>query len=181
MKLVLAAALPLAALPLIADALGKVNVFQSWFGSGGQYNAVGKYINGLLGLNTDAAEQTRLNATVNEVRNNFNRTFSSITGVDLFSPFTPEKSIWLQNQINSEINIAVNRLNTARAANNAGEMRVFARYIKAFEILTAENKQRLIDARAQIPGGNAPQNEQLQKIGVGAAVAGLALKLAGVI
>ena len=177
MKLVLAGALPLAALPIVTNALKKTNAFQALFGPGGQYSSVGAYIGQLLNLG-DGGEQARLNATINEVRQNLNRTFTGITGADLFNPFTPEKAAWLQTAINAEIAGAVQKLNTARAAGNAGEQRVFARYIKAFEILTAENKQRLLDAKAQIPGAN---DNNFQKVAVAASVGGLLLKLTGAI
>lgn len=180
MKLVLAAALPLTALPLIIETLGKVNAFQTLFSPGGKYFTVGQMVNSLLGL--DAAEKTRLANTVVEVRQNLQQNYMTASGGgDLFSPFTPEKSAWLQNVLNAEINIAVQKLESAKNRQNVGEQRVFARYIEAFKILTTENKTRLEDAKRQINNAPGGPVDQTQKIGVAVGVTGLLLKLTGAI
>lgn len=180
MKLVLAAALPLSALPVVVAALQDVNKFQALFAPGGKYFQTGQLINSLLGL--DVAEKNRLANTVIEVRQSLQQNyFNASGGGDLFTPFSPEKSVWLQMSINAEIDNAVSKLDAAKRAQNVGEQRVVARYIEAFKILTAENKTRLEDAKRQLNNAPGGPVDQTQKIAAGAAVAGLLLKLTGVI
>jgi len=180
MKLVLAAALPLTALPLIVQTLQKVNAFQTQFAPGGPFAQTAQLVNQLTGA--DAAEKSRLASTVNEVRTSLqNNYFSASGGGNLFEPFTPAKSDWLQTAINSNIAGAVAKTENARRSGNAGELRVMARYVKAFDLLTAENKQRLEDARRQINAGPGGATDNATKIAGAAAVGGLLLKIAGVI
>lgn len=180
MKLVLAAALPLTALPLVVSTLQKVSQFQVLFAPGGQYSQTGTLVNQLTG--TDAAERNRLQATLQEVRNTLSQNYAVASGGgNLFTPFTPEKSAWLQTAINGQIAGAVAKTEQARANNNVGELRVMARYVKAFELLTAENKQRLEDAQRQLNNAPGGPVDQTKNLGVAVGVTGLVLKIAGVI
>jgi len=150
----------------ITAALAQVNAFQNQFKPGQPFAAIGAMVDQLFG--TDQAEAQRLAALIPQVRNDLAANYRSLTGGDLFNPFTPEKASWLQIAINDQARLAKSRY-------DATGDRVQLRYMRAFQQLTAENEARLNQARREVQGPD------LQTIGIGLTALGLLGRFTGVL
>lgn len=157
---------PMAALSIaaITAALAQVNSFQSMFKPGQPLAQIGALVDQLFG--TDQQEAQRLQQLIPQIRADLANNYRSLTGQNLWEPFTAEKAAWLQIAINDQARIADARY-------KATSDRVMLRYVRAFQELTRENETRLLQAKREIEGPN------IQTIGIGLTAIGLIGKLTG--
>lgn len=144
--------MPALSIAAITAALTQVNNFQAMFRPGQPLAAIGALVDQLFG--TDQQEAQRLQALIPQVKNDLANNYRALTGQPLWDPFTPEKAAWLQIAINQQAQVANSRYQ------QTGD-RVQLRYVRAFQELTRENENRLLQAKRQVQGPD------LQTIGLG--------------
>lgn len=170
MRLVLADNTLAGPLPVgLLAALAKATDLQKLFRPGGQFAALGRQIDILLG--SDAAEKRRFDALMITVRNDLERNYTRITGAPLWAPFTYERAQWLLDVLAIETNRA-----TQDFQNRQGNET--ARYIRVFRAITDEVMSRLKEQQKTL---DPTSDKSIERAGLVIGGAGLALRLLNII
>lgn len=163
-------------LAAITAGLAKAASIQALFQAGGPLAGFAGYLDQLFGA--DQAEEKRYQNLLTQVQNDLNTAYMARTGQQLWINFDATRANWLLTALQSETMIATQKLQAARAANNIGEQRVQARYLRVFQKLSEDAGTRLQDAQKKLIAGD---DKSLERAGIAIGVGGLALKLMGVI
>lgn len=163
-------------LAAITAGLAKAASIQALFQPGGPLAGFAGYLDQLFGA--DQAEEKRYQDLLITVQNELNTSYMAQSGQQLWINFDAARANWLLTVLQSQTAIATQKLQAARAANNIGEQRVMARYLRVFQKLNEDASSRLQDAQKKLIAGD---DKSLERAGIAIGVGGLALKLMGVI